>query len=131
MYMGIAQYMAKEFMKELSNKSREFYEFILPPIDMVEDTKDLVVTIDLPGFAKKDIKLRIVGNVLSISAKRDEGENLGTVYYKHRPIQIDKKIPLPIPISDHDEQIDGIAKYEDGVVTLKIPIPNSNNVPIA
>ena len=130
MYMGIAQYMAKEFMREIGNRSREFYEFILPPVDMVEDANDLVVMIDLPGFAKKDIKLRIVKNVLSISAKREEAENIGTVYYKHRPIQIDKKIPLPIPVSDDDELIAGTAKYQDGVVTLKIPIPNSRNIPV-
>lgn len=121
--------MAKEIMKELSHRSREFYEFILPPVDIVEDANDLVVTIDLPGFAKRDIKLRIVGNVLSVSAKREDGENIGTVYYKHRPIQIDKKIPLPISVSD-DERIGGTAIYQDGVVTLRIPIPNSSNIPI-
>ena len=128
--MGIAQYMAKEFVRELSNRSREFYEFILPTIDMVEDANDLVVTIDLPGFAKKDIKLRIVRNVLYISAKREEWENIGTVYYKHRPVQIEKRVLLPISVSDHDEHISGTAKYQDGVVTLKIPIPDSTNVPI-
>jgi HSP20 family protein len=130
MYMGIAQYVAKEFMKDLSNKSREFYEFILPPVDIVEDANDLVVTIDLPGFAKRDIKLRIVGNVLTICAKREEAEDVGSVYYKHRPLQIDKKIPLPISVSDHDEQIGGTAVYQDGVVILRIPIPNSSNIPI-
>jgi HSP20 family protein len=129
-YMGIGQYVAKEIMKELSNRSREFYEFVLPPVDIVEDTNDLVVTIDLPGFAKKDIKLRIVGDVLSISAKREEAEDVGTVYYKHRPIQIDKKIPLPISVGDEDEQIAGTAIYQDGVVILRIPIPSSSTIPI-
>jgi HSP20 family protein len=131
MYMGIAQYMAKEFMREISNRSKEFYEFVMPPVDMVEDANDLVVMIDLPGFAKKDIKLRIVRNVLSISAKREDTENVGTVYYKHRPLQLDKKIPLPISVSDDDdEHISGTAQYQDGVVTLKIPIPSSRNIPI-
>jgi HSP20 family protein len=129
MYMGISQYMAKEIMKELSHRSREFYEFILPPVDIVEEANSLVVTIDLPGFAKRDIKLRIVGNELSISAKREDVENEGTVYYKHRPIQIHKKIPLPISVSD-DERVDGTAIYQDGVVTLRIPIPNFSNIPI-
>jgi HSP20 family protein len=128
--MGISQFMAKEIMKELGNRSREFYEFILPPVDIVEGANDLVVTIDLPGFAKKDIKLRIVGNVLSISAKREDVENEGTVYYKHRPIQIHKKIPLPISVSDDDERVGGTAIYQDGVVTLRIPIPNFSNIPI-
>jgi len=127
--MGLAQYMAKEFMKELGNKSREFYEFVMPAIDMFEDGNDLVVTVDLPGFAKKDIKLRIIGNILSISAKRELEENLGTVYYRQRPTYIDKKVPLPFSISD-DEKVIGTAKYVEGVIILHIPIPKSSAIPI-
>jgi HSP20 family protein len=127
--MGFAEYMAKEFMKELGNRSREFYEFVMPAIDMFEDGNELVVTVDLPGFAKKDIKLRIIGNVLSISAKREPEENLGTVYYRQRPNYIDKKVPLPFSISD-DEKVIGTAKYVEGVISLKIPIPKSSSIPI-
>jgi HSP20 family protein len=127
--MGFAQYMAKEFIKELGNRSREFYEFIMPAIDMFEDGNDLVVTVDLPGFAKKDIKLRIIGTVLSINAKREREENLGTVYYRQRPTYIDKKVPLPFSISD-DEKVIGTAKYVEGVITLHIPIPKSSAIPI-
>lgn len=127
--MGLVQYMTKEVMKELGNKSREFYEFIMPAIDMFEDGNELVVIIDLPGFAKKDIKLRIIGDILSISAKREPEENLGTIYYLHRPTQIDKKVPIPFSISD-DEKVVGTAKYLDGVITMKIPIPKSSSIPI-
>ena len=127
--MGFAEYMAKEFMKELGNRSREFYEFIMPAIDMFEDGSELVITIDLPGFAKKDISLKIIGNILSINASREPEENLGTVYYRHRPTRIDKKVALPISINE-DDKIVGTAKYVDGVVTLKIPIPKSSNIPI-
>jgi HSP20 family protein len=127
--MGLAQYMTKEFMKELGNKSREFYEFVMPAIDMFEDGNDLVVTVDLAGFAKKDIKLRIIGNILSISAKREPEENLGTVYYRQRPTYIDKKVPLPFSISD-DEKVIGTAKYIEGVIILHIPIPKSSAIPI-
>lgn len=127
--MGLGQYMAKEIMKELSNRSREFYEFVMPPIDMVEDGNDLIVIIDLPGFAKKDIKLRIIENILSISADRKSEENLGTTYYRHRPARLDKKIVLPISIND-DNKVVGTAKYADGIVTLRIPIPKSTSIPI-
>ncbi|MCC2647976.1 MAG: hsp21 [Nitrososphaeraceae archaeon] len=67
MYMGLGQYMAKEVMRELGNRSKEFYEFIMPAIDIVEDGNDLLIIIDLPGFAKKDIKLRIVGDKHNIT----------------------------------------------------------------
>jgi hypothetical protein len=36
---------------------------------------------------------------------------------------------LPISTKD-DEKIVGTAKYEDGVVTLRIPIPKSGYIPI-
>jgi HSP20 family protein len=85
--------------------------------------------IDLPGFAKKDIKLRIIENILSINAKKEPEENLGTVYYRHRPIRLDKKVVLPISVND-DGKVVGTAKYTDGVVTLRIPIPKSSNIPI-
>lgn len=121
--------MAKELAKELDSKSREFYEFVMPAVDMFEDGNDLVVAIDLPGFAKKDISLRLGGNVLSISAKRDQEESLGTVYYRHRPTRIDKKILLPISAKE-EEKVVGKATYDNGVVTLKIPIPKSTSIPI-
>jgi HSP20 family protein len=127
--MGLGQYMAKEVMKELGNRSREFYEFVMPAIDMVENGNDLIIMIDLPGFAKKDINLRIIENILSITAKKELEENLGTVYYRHRPTRLDKKVVLPISINN-DEKVVGTAKYADGVVTLIIPIPKSSNIPI-
>jgi HSP20 family protein len=127
--MGIGRYMAKELVKELDSKSREFYEFVMPAIDMIEDGNDLVVMIDLPGFDKKDINLRITGNVLAINARREQGETLGTVYYRHRPTKIEKRIILPISVKEEDRVL-GKATYENGVATLKIPIPKSTNIPI-
>lgn len=127
--MGLGQYMAKEVMRELGNRSKEFYEFIMPAIDIVEDGNDLLIIIDLPGFAKKDIKLRIVGDILSINAKREPEENIGTVYYRQRPSVIEKKVTLPISVSD-DEKVVGTANYVDGVVTLRVPIPMSGNIPV-
>ena len=44
-----------EIYGELDGRSRQFYEFVMPAIDIIEEGNDLAVTIDLPGFAKKDI----------------------------------------------------------------------------
>jgi HSP20 family protein len=129
--MGIATYMAKEVMREINNKSKEFYEFILPPVDMVEDSNDLLVIIDLPGFNKNDITLRINKNVLSIKANKPNNEYRGTIYLKHRPTKIDKKVILPFLV-DEDEEILGTANYSDGIITLRIPSKNlGNRIPIS
>jgi HSP20 family protein len=126
--MSIGRYMAREIARELDHRSREFFEFVMPAVDIVEDGGELVVTIDLPGFAKKDIALKISGNVLSINAKRDSGAP-GITYQRHRPAKIDKNVLLPISVKE-DEKVVGKATYADGVVTLRIPMPSTTNIPI-
>jgi HSP20 family protein len=120
-----------ELTKELGKRSREFYEFVLPAIDIVEEGNDLVVRIDLPGFTKENIDLRIVGDILTINARRaeEQEQRIITQYYKQRPLNISRKVVLPISIND-DEKVVGTAKYEDGVVTLRIPIPKYGYIPI-
>lgn len=123
--------MTWEITKELSEISRRFYEFVNPPIDIFEEDNDLVVRVDLPGFTKNNINLRIIeGDILSIQAKRElEEEHMGVAYYKNRPIRIDKKIALPISVKD-GEKVVGTAKYADGVLTVRVPIPKSTRIQI-
>jgi HSP20 family molecular chaperone IbpA len=116
--MGVVRNLAKEMIKEIGNKSREFYEFVLPPVDIHIDEDSLIVVIDMPGFDKKDIKLSVHKRILSISAEKHEAQK-DNVICRQRPNIIDKKIPLPI-----EPKEDGIssAKLVQGVLTIKIPI---------
>lgn len=118
--MGIVRYMAKEMIKEIGNKSREFYEFVLPPIDMYVDGDSLIVVIDLPGFEKKDIKLTLHRNILSVKAEKQEQQK-GDVVCKQRPNIIDKKILLPIHVKEGEDAVSS-AKFSQGVLTVKIPM---------
>jgi HSP20 family molecular chaperone IbpA len=121
-----------ELTEELRKRSRQFFEFVLPAIDMVEENNDLVVRIDLPGFTKENINLRIVEDILTISAKREEKQEqhrIGTQYYRQRPYNVNRKVVLPFSTCD-GEKIVGTAIYKDGVVTLRIPIPKSSYIPI-
>jgi HSP20 family protein len=119
--------------KGLSDFSREFYEFTIPAMDIYEseDGNELVVKIDLPGFAKKDIALSIDEDILRIRAKREpeEESRLGSIYYKQRPRQIDKKIILPISLQD-GQKVAGAAVYIDGVITIRIPTVQPKNIQI-
>lgn len=118
--MGLVKSMAKEMIKEIGNKSREFYEFVLPPVDMYLDNERLTLLIDLPGFIKKDIKLSLDGNILSIQAHKEiSDEKNQNIICNQRPNIIDKKIRLPIDL--REEQVSS-AKYEHGVLTVTIPV---------
>ena len=121
----------KEMIKEIGNKSREFYEFVLPPIDMHLNDENLKVVIDIPGFSKKDIELSLCGDILSIKAKKviDEKDSK-TLISNQRPNMINKKVRLPIEIKEGEEKIES-AKYEDGVLILVIPVTKkSKNITI-
>ena len=110
-------------MKEIGNKSREFYEFVLPPVDMHLEEEKLILLIDIPGFDKKDIKLSLDENILSIEAckKTSEEENHNMVC-NQRPNIINKKIRLPVDIKEEDEKAVSSAKYSQGVLTITFPI---------
>ena len=118
--MGLVKHVAKEFFKEIDDKSREFFEFVLPPIDLHEENDNLIVTVDIPGFDKNDIKVSINGNVLSINAEKKDDKN-GRTIMKQRPRVIDKKMRLPITVKEGEEKVNS-AKYVDGVLTIEIPI---------
>jgi len=118
--MGLVKHVAKEFFKEIDDKSREFFEFVLPPIDLHEENDNLIVTVDIPGFDKNDIKVSMNGNVLSINAEKKDVIN-GRSIMKQRPRIIDKKMRLPITVKEGEEKVNS-AKYADGVLTIVIPI---------
>ena len=118
--MGLVKHVAKEFFKEIDDKSREFFEFVLPPIDLHEENDNLIVTVDIPGFDKNDIKVSMNGNVLSINAEKKDNKN-GRTIMKQRPCVIDKKMRLPITVEEAEEKVNS-ANYVDGVLTIEIPI---------
>ena len=118
--------LVKEVIKEIGNKSREFYEFVLPPIDMYLNDTNLKVVIDIPGFDKKNIDLSLCGDILSIKAQKniDEKESESLVS-NQRPNLIDK-----INIKQGEEKIES-AKYENGILTLIIPVTKKGkDIPI-
>jgi HSP20 family protein len=119
--------------KGLNDFPREFYEFTTPAIDMFEneDGNELIVKIDLPGYEKKDINLSIDEDILHIRAKREHAEKSrsGSIYYKQRPLEIDKTVRLPIS-TEYGKKVVGAAVYVDGVITVRIPIVESNNIQI-
>ena len=127
--MGVSRYVAKEIMKEIGNRSREFYEFVLPPVDIYEDGTELVVIVDLPGFQKKDIHVNISKDILTLRAKRVIDMDPHTIHFTQRPTKIEKKIPLPYSIPE-DDNSKTKADYANGILKIRIPISNMTNVPI-
>ena len=109
----------KEISKRLEELSKEFYENVIPPLDIYENEGFLYIIAHLPGFSKDSIKVRLLGeNYLQIIAER-ESKIEGTKYISQRPTRIDRKIRLPLRVKS-DQQI--ATKYENGVLTIKAQV---------
>ena len=116
-------------MHEIGVKSKDVYEMILPAVDMFEDGSDLVIILDMAGFEKEDIKTRLSENFLTVSAKREKIEKDGMTYWEQRPLSIRKKIPLPVKVSvGEDDEIK--AKYDNGVLTVRLPMKGVGKVTV-
>jgi HSP20 family protein len=120
---------SKDLMGEIGTRSREVFELMLPAVDMFEDGSNLVIKMDMPGFAKGNIKTRLTEHYLVVSAKRevDEDSGDGVVYWEQRPLRVHKKIPLPVKV-DVDEDAELVGKYENGVLTIRLPLKGVGKV---
>lgn len=125
--MSFTYYLSKEIQKRMEELGRGFYELIYPPVDMYEEGGYLVVVADLAGFPKEKIRARVTGqNELIIEAEREISEP-SPKYLTQRPKSIRKVIKLPYSVPK-DAEITG--KYENGVLTIKIPIAGGTVVKI-
>ncbi len=123
----ILQRLSKELMGEIGTKSREIFELMLPAVDMFEDGSNLVIELDMPGFSKEDIKTRLTEHYLIVNAKREAEEKDGMIYWEQRPLRVRKKIPLPVKV-DVEEDSDLVGKYENGVLTIRLPLKGVGRV---
>jgi HSP20 family protein len=125
----LLQHLSKEFMREIGARSRDVYEMILPPIDMYEDGSDLVIVLDMAGFQKEDIKTNLSEHFLTVSAKREKPDRDGVTHWEQRPVHVHKRIQLPVKVNvGEDEEVK--AKYENGVLTVKLPIKGVGRVKV-
>jgi HSP20 family protein len=122
------KHMSRELGHDLGTKSRQFFELILPPADVFEDGSDLVIVVDMPGFEKNEIKTRLNESAFTVTAKREPMEKDGVSYYEQRPLRLSKRIALPVKVETGDEEVKG--KYEDGVLTVRLPVKGVGRVVI-
>lgn len=100
----------------------EFEPSGTPPIDLVDNTDEIWVYVDLPGFREDEIQIQGDETTLQISADRpgdiEEGR---TVVVHERPYKVERTVPLVAPV-DVD---DATATFEDGVCKIMLPKASS------
>ena len=115
--------MFPDLMRRWAHPIQFFDEVELPSgirIDITENDKEFLVTADLPGARKDDVRVSVDGNYVSISAevKKDEEKKEGrTVIKETYRGTMSRSFSLG---SDIDEKA-ASAKMENGVLALTLP----------
>ncbi|RUM30355.1 MAG: Hsp20/alpha crystallin family protein [Aquifex sp.] len=95
-------------------------ETLVPPVEIYETDKDVVIKMDLPGVKKEDIEITVKENAVHVKAERKEEkeEKTENVIRAERFYGvIERVIPLPVEVNPEKAE----AKYEDGVLEIRIP----------
>lgn len=116
-------------------EAAKMFDSWTPIVDISETPKEFVITAELPGVSKKDIKVEIDHGVLTISGERHFEEKEDAK--KHHRIErfygnFSRSFTLPDSINQ--EKIK--AEFKDGLLTVKlfkteVPKPKAVQVDIA
>ncbi|WP_440006749.1 Hsp20/alpha crystallin family protein [Halomicrococcus sp. SG-WS-1] len=89
-------------------------------LDVADRGEEFVVTVDLPGFEKEDIDVRLHDDRLSIDAEREEKIEEGNGEYLRRERSqqsVSRSVSLPEPVDGENVT----AEYNNGVLSVTLP----------
>ena len=95
---------------------------VTPTIDVTENDKEVMVTAEMPGLSDKDFEVTVSGDLLTLRGeKRSEHEERnGNAHYVERRFgSFSRSVRLPFEVKDEDVD----AKYDKGVLTIRVPKP--------
>ena len=110
----------KEFA-DWANSNYSLTNTTIPAVNIKETKDNFVVKMAVPGMSKKDFKIDLTDNVLTISSeKKDEKEEKDGYYTKQEYSyqSFSRAFTLPKDVVDDDKIT---AKYENGELVLTIP----------
>lgn len=89
-----------------------------PAVDVVDNTTEIWVFVDLPGFTEEEIEARGDQHSLVIAADRpSELEEGRRIVLRERPTRMERALQLPAPVDVGE----AVATFEDGVCKISLP----------
>ena len=93
---------------------------LLPVVDIIERENDFNIKVELPGVDKKDVKITVQNDVLTIKGeKKQESEKKGENYYRVERYYGTFQRSFTLPSSVASDNIN--ASYDNGILTINIP----------
>jgi HSP20 family protein len=93
----------------------------VPPLDVYEKEGEMVIRLDLPGIEKKDIKVKVLDDVLMIEGERKLERKIEEENYLSQEASygaFTRRIALPNPVEEYEVK----ATFENGVLEIHVPV---------
>lgn len=92
----------------------------MPAVNVKENPDNYTVSLAAPGLKKDDFKIDVEGNMLTISCEKEEkGEEKDEKYTRKEYNYFSFSRSFTLPDDVKQDAID--ARYEDGVLNIKLP----------
>ncbi|MCL4373869.1 MAG: Hsp20/alpha crystallin family protein [Candidatus Marsarchaeota archaeon] len=106
-----------EYPKRLREMLNEGYE--MPRVDVIDKGASFHVKVDMPDVDKKDIRLKVTDNTITVKAsKTEQKEDSGSGYYARERSSIGfyRVVEMPEAVKGSTAK----AKYENGTLTIDV-----------
>jgi HSP20 family protein len=95
-----------------------------PTIEVKEKEGKLLVTAELPGVKKEDVKVNVTGDMLTVEGERKEEKEEKREGYYHSERNYGKFLrSIPLPEGAKADQ--AAAQFNNGILEITIPIPEA------
>jgi len=117
----------KRFTEEMDRAFTSFappaeFDLWAPPLEVKHKNGNFVVTAELPGLTKDEIKVEVIENALVIEGERKrEKEEKGEEYYRSERYYGKFYRSIPLPKGALPEQVK--AELTNGILEVVIPVP--------
>ena len=92
----------------------------IPPVDIVEEKDQILLTAELPGFQEKDIEIQMEGGVLTLRGERKtETENEGKTFHRIERSYGQFVRSFTLPNNVDREKIK--ANFHNGLLQIELP----------
>ena len=93
-----------------------------PAIEVKQKEGKLVVTAELPGVKKEDVKVNVTDNTLTLEGERKQEKEEKREGYYHSERSYGKFLrSIPLPEGAKTDQT--AAQFKDGVLEITVPVP--------
>jgi len=93
---------------------------VLPAVDVYEKQDRFVISAELPGLKKNEIKIDFNDGVLKISGEKiseDRAEKNNFIHFERRFGKFERRFIIP----DHVDTEKIVAVYKDGILEISLP----------